>query len=366
MLAGGLVVVLLAVAGVTVLATRSHETAEPPAPAQGKPTLHSEESRTLIPRRLFAAGSPWNRRLPGGPGLDRRSSARVAALADEVEAQIAKGGYPAIAASSYSTPVYVVGAHQRKVKIRLDTGSWGDDLRRALASGVPIPANARPAAGTDAHMTIYQPSTDRLWEFWGTSKRSDGWHARWGGAMQHVSKDAGYYTPSAWPGLGAWQGWNWGATASSLPVAAGLITGQELLGANIDHALAIAIPAPCAGVFAWPAQRTDGTAAQTSICIPEGARLRLDPSIDVNTLGLSPVATRIARAAQRYGLIVRDRTGGSVSFYAEDVTTAGRAAYARSVWGNDPWWKMLDRFPWRHLQVLKMKLCTRAPCQQAR
>jgi hypothetical protein len=363
-LAGCLALVMLAV-GAVVLATRPRGTAEAPTPAQSKPTLHTEESRTPVPRRLFAARSPWNTELPANPVLDRRSSARVAQLASEVKAQIAKGGYPAVAASSYSTPVYVVGARQPRVPVRLDTGSWGDDLRRALAPGVPIPKQARPAAGTDAHLTIYQPSTDRLWEFWGARKRSDGWHARWGGAMQHVSTDVGYYTRSAWPGLRAWQGWNWGSTASSLPVAAGLITGNELRTGSIDHALAVAIPNPCARVFAWPAQRTDGT-AQMSNCIPEGARLRLDPTVDVASLGLSPVAAKIARAAQAYGLIVRDRTGGSVSFYAEDVATAGRGAYARTVWGNDPWWKMLDRFPWRRLQVLEMRLCSRAPCQSPR
>jgi hypothetical protein len=361
-LAGCLALIVLAVAAVViVLATRS----QAPREAESKPTLHSEESRTPAPRRLFATRSPWNTELPTTPDLDSRSSTRVAALADEVDAAIRKIGYPAVAASTYSTPVYVVGAHERKVRIRLDTGSWGDDLRQALASGVPIPKSARPAAGTDAHMTIYQPSTDRLWEFWGASKRPDGWHARWGGAMQHASTNMGYYGASAWPGLRAWQGWNWGATASSLPLAAGLITGKELRGNPIVHALAIAIPAPCARIFAWPAQRTDGT-AQSSNCIPEGARLRLDPKVDVSSLGLTPVAARIARAAQKYGLIVRDQTGANVSFFAEDAKTAGRAAYARTIWGNAPWWKMLDRFPWRRLQVLKMDLCSHAPCESSR
>jgi hypothetical protein len=63
---------------------------------------------------------------------------------------------------------------------------------------------------------------------------------------------------------------------------------------------------------------------------------------------------------------VRDETGNNVSFFAEDAKTAGRTAYARSIWGNAPWWKMLDGFPWRHLQVLKMDLCSRAPCESSR
>jgi hypothetical protein len=334
-------------------------------PRAHKPLPHQAESKSAASHRLFAADSPWNRALPANTDLDGRSSARVAALAAEIEAGIAKNAVPSVAGSSYSTPVYVVGAQQRKVSVHLDAGSFGASLQAALASGVPIPAQAKPAAGTDKHMTVYQPSTDRLWEFWGADKRPDGWHARWGGAMQHVSTDDGYYTPSAWPGLRSSDGWNWGATASSLPVAAGLVTGRELRRGRIEHALAAAIPNPCARVFAWPAQRTDG-AQQSTNCIPEGARLRLDPNVDVASLGLSPVGEMFAKAAQTYGIIVRDRTFATVSFYVEDVSTAGKTAYGRGVWGNGPGWNPLDRFPWRRLQVLAMKLCSRAPCTSTR
>jgi hypothetical protein len=179
--------------------------------------------------------------------------------------------------------------------------------------------------------------------------------------MQHVSTSDGYYTASAWPGLRVSDGWNWGATASSLPVAAGLITGRELRRGRIDHAVAVATPNPCARVFAWPAQRTDG-GQQTATCMPEGARLRLSPTVDVASLGLSPVGQMIARAVQDYGMIVRDRTFATVSFYVEDPRTGGKTAYSRAVWGDGPYWNILDRFPWRRLQVLGMKLCSRAPC----
>ena len=45
----------------------------------------------------------------------------------------------------------------------------------------------RPAAGPDAHMTIWQPSTDRLWELFQARKLADGWHASFGGAMSSTS-----------------------------------------------------------------------------------------------------------------------------------------------------------------------------------
>ena len=64
---------------------------------------------------------------------------------------------------------------------------------------VPIPANAQPAAGSDAEMTIWQPSTDKLWEFFQMQKEADGWHAAWGGAIDNVSQSPGYYTPTRGP-----------------------------------------------------------------------------------------------------------------------------------------------------------------------
>ena len=75
-----------------------------------------------------------------------------------------------------------------------------------------------PAAGPDAHMTIYQPSTDRLWELFKAAKQADGWHASFGGAMSSTSTSPGYYDAASWPGL---SGSFWGATATSLPVDRG-------------------------------------------------------------------------------------------------------------------------------------------------
>ena len=75
------------------------------------------------------------------------------------------------------------------------TALWVSSLQGA-SNQVPIPADARPAAGTDSQITIYQPSTDRLWEYWHFRREPDGWHARWGGAIDDVSNSPGYYSPS--------------------------------------------------------------------------------------------------------------------------------------------------------------------------
>jgi hypothetical protein len=287
----------------------------------------------------------------------------VRALVAGVKLEVSSGTGPWISETEYSTPFYVVAKGQPTVAVKLDTGSWGDELQAALAVGVPIPPRAAPASGTDGHMTVYQPATDTLWEFWKAVHRPDGWHASWGGVMQNVSSNPGYYMGSSWPGLTGPSGWNWGSTATSLPVIAGTVRIDELKAGVIPHALAMAIPEACARVFTWPAQRTDGT-SKAGNCLPEGAQLRLDPRLDLTKLHLPRVTRILAVAAQRYGIIVRDVSHHAVGFYAEDPTPSGTNPYvgAAGLYGGLRPWAFLPQFPWGRLQLLKMTKCTAAPC----
>jgi hypothetical protein len=306
---------------------------------------------------LFASTSFWNTRLPAVTPLDANSGAMVQSLAAEAQREMQARVGPWIATNNSSTPLYRVPHDQARVRVHLDAeGTPGEaSLQQAFAS-VPIPRNAKPAAGQDRHMTVWQPSTGRLWEFWQARRAADGWHARWGGAIRHVSRSPGYYTASAWPGSTH----NWGATATSLPVIGGTMTIDELERGSINHALAVALPAPRSGAFAWPAQRTDGTGSATAI--PEGARLRLDPRVDVAALGLPRVGEMIALAAQRYGIVVRDQTHKGISLFAEDPRGQRPNPYDRLFADQSPL-ELLAKFPWDRLQVLRMHLCARAPCR---
>lgn len=346
-------------APVSAPAVAFEPTGAPGPPPAGTSPLPPETAAA----RLFAPDSVWNQALATDAPLDPSTGSRMAAFQAEIRREISTGIGPWIAETSYSTPLYTVPADQPRVSVKLDTGAWGARLQQALDQGVPIPPSATPAAGTDGHMTIYQPSTDTLWELWRAVRQSDGWHASWGGAMQQVSQSPGYYTNTSWPGLQPSQGWNWGATATSLPVIAGTIMIDELRRGEIGHALALDIPNPCAQTFSWPAQRSDG-GLTTPDCMPEGARLRLDPSIDLSKLDLPPITRILAQAAQRYGMIVRDGTGRATGFYAEDPTPTGSNPYAGpdGFYGGLKPWKFLPQFPWDRLQLLKLSLCAKAPC----
>jgi hypothetical protein len=297
---------------------------------------------------LFSADSVWNRPDVASQPLGDQRLAQE--FAQEAESELKQGIGPWIETDTDSTPVYMVRPDQRCVPVRLDvTQAYGETLTKAFER-VPLPDNAHPAAGSDEHLTLIQPSTDSMWEFWRLRRVGGHWQAAWGGAMHDVSSNPGYYTAHSWPGARSY----WGSTATSLPVVAGTMTIGELERGQINHALAISLPNARKGVFASPAQRTDGTLT-TSGAIPEGATFRLDPKLDLKSLHLPRLVEMMAQAAQRYGIIVRDKTLHAIGFYAEDPTPLGTNPYTRLFDGKSPS-ALLASFPWKYLQVVKLNL----------
>jgi hypothetical protein len=246
-----------------------------------------------------------------------------------------------------------VPAGQPTVKVTLEQPSRAPALQSAWEA-VPLPSNALPAKGTDKHLVVWQPSSNRLWEFWRLEALSTGWQARWGGAIQSVSTNPGAYGTEAWPGATIW----WGASACSLSIAGGLITLEDLERGQINHALAMAVPAPRAKVFAWPAERTDGWSTEL-LSLPEGAHLRLDPNLDLAALKLPHLTLMMAEAAQRYGIFIRDKAG-NVAFYGQDPTPTGTNPYTglHGYYEGKTPQQLLAAFPWSHLELLSMELHT--------
>lgn len=307
--------------------------------AKGPDTPARAPTEVPTPPRPFSATSFWNTPLKANSRLDSRSDTYVG----EVRRQLIKS-LPWINTTKYSSPVYTVPAGQRTVRVKLDY-AYAPALQAALER-VPIPAGARPAAGADKTMVVWQPSTDTMWELWLTKRHTDGWHARWGGRMPNVSSNPGYFHEPR----------NWGATATSLPMLGGLIRLDEMKAGVIDHALAICLPETRAGWHSWPAQRTDGNVDQRD-AVPEGTRFRLDPDLDLGKIHMARTTRMIAVAAQKYGMVVRDK-GGAVSFYAEDPTPAaanpfaGANGYFRGRYPS----QLLEQFPWSHMQALQGSL----------
>jgi hypothetical protein len=352
---------LFATLGATSLAAVSVVAGLPLLGHGGTPAPAPSPTADSTGADFFAPSSFWNKPLPATAPVDPSSKQLVSALSLEISRERVAGSGPWIQTGESSTPLYTVPAGEPTQPVWLDrpVRPWNASWRKAF-SAVPIPANARPAAGRDRHMTIWQPSSDRLWELYRARRGLNGWHAAWGGAIEHVSQNRGYYDASAWPGSAP----NWGSTATSLPVIGGTMLINEIQSGHIDHALAFNVRDARAGAFAWPAQRTDGGGPVTDL--PEGARLRLDPALDIDSLGLPPMARMIAEAAQKFGIVVRDRTHHGAAFFAEDPAPTGGDPYhgQSGLFGGRMPDELLADFPWSRLQVLRMHLCTAAPCSR--
>ncbi len=103
---------------------------------------------------------------------------------------------------------------------------------------------------------------------------------------------------------------------------AGVIRVSEIKQRSIPHALVLQTDNVCAKIFRAPALKTDGL-SQRSDCIPEGARVQLDPALDLSKIaGLSPAERTVARALQVYGGYVIDRGDAPVSVSFERAVDA--------------------------------------------
>jgi hypothetical protein len=203
----------------------------------------------------------------------------------------------------------------------------------------PIPADAEPAPGDDGTMVIVDRAAGRTVELWQPVPLGDGsWRTSWG-------------TTTPLDGSGIPDVFGNGAGISHL---AGVVRVDEIAAGQIDHALVFSTNNACREEFRYPAVKTDGTSPRAD-CIPEGARVQLDPSIDIDTIRLSPAARAIARALQVYGAYAVDSGGSAMALYFEvaddaSFSTPG-ATYVAAGLKRD--YADLSEIPWRHLRVLR-------------
>ena len=295
---------------------------------------------------VFAPDSFWYTPIPKDVELHPYTNQFTQEIVRQKKAYY---GTVTINTSKYSSPVYVVDNKTAPVRVN----QWDCQKKGYKDSGlltqwaaVPIPSYAVPAEGTDMEMTVYQPSTDTVWEFWKAKKENGVWYACWGGRMENASKSTGVFYKY------------YGTTATSIPFLGGQITAEELERGEIRHAIGISlVDTEHYNILSWPANRSDGwNGNKVPYRIAEGQRFRLDPTIDVDALKLSKAGKIIAKAAQTYGFVVWDRAG-SVSLRAQNVysyTKLGKPNPYPALFENKPNYSVMEGFPWDRLQFLPM------------
>lgn len=299
---------------------------------------------------FFASDSLWRAPTPAGTALDPNSTAITnALLANRATAQ----GI----ATTLGVPIYIVGPDQPLVKVTVPNQT----LQQALLK-VPLPDNAVPGGTTDQRVAVYQPSTDLMWDFWKLTGGPGNWSASYGGRMVHTSTSPGYYRNVQTSSGEILEQPLWGGVACSFAMVGGVMTIAELEAGSIDHALCFAMGHTRQGEWAFPAQRTDGSLT-TADSVPEGARFRLDPNLDLASLSMPSFTRMMAKAVQTYGMLCNNQTGGGVEFRCETpdqyIAANGYNPYnagPHPLFGGNTPAQILNAFPWSHLQLVKMDL----------
>ena len=283
------------------------------------------------PDRWFSDDSPFNQPIKRGAAVDAASSAMVANLVRETGA----AGWP-ISVKKWSVPVYYADASVPKQDVSL-TSSWAPV--RTLR-GVPVPSGAQPDPSSDGHMAIIDRTTRCFYEFYRAVHSQDG------------VLTAGWANRGRLSGTGIQPG-AWSTRDSGFVNFAGLIRPRDLRRGVINHALVFSTMYSLKGRFVAPATSTGGAALPPppgAVAIPYGARLRLDPSLDLSTLGLTRWQRVVARALQVYGMYLGDTGGFSLgAVNPEGYSTNPYAPF----WGDEEY-AYLPASLVSHLQVLKL------------
>ncbi len=182
-----------------------------------------------------------------------------------------------------------------------------------------IPAKAEPAHNSDGSMSVYDLKagyvtllTDATYD-----ARTDTWSAS-GGTVTYLDSNgliAGTGQSDDPRNLGSHRGNN-GATS--------VVRLDMVKAGDVNTVLKVASGPVLANSWVFPMTGSDGNYRGTDPRVPpEGLRLRINPSINLDRLGLHPQALVIAKALQTYGMYLGD-SGGTTALKLEDTVREGR------------------------------------------
>ena len=165
----------------------------------------------LFPANVMSADNDLRKDISKAP-LAPNSAAVVATLNSQIASHW--DGTAAFNDNAYNAATFTVGPETKRIDLKFDNCQnkstvplqLYDPAYGAHFKNVPMPDNAMVSEGTDKEISIYDPATDELWEYWVVSKKSDGWYACWGGRMENASRSShflnGWRCNRNWPSGG--------------------------------------------------------------------------------------------------------------------------------------------------------------------
>lgn len=275
--------------------------------------------------------------IVNNPVIDADSAAIVSSLASTANGAIRCANMYDYGVTLVD-PATITAATPRYTVPLANDPAWGTS--QFSGSTIPIPNGTGIPPGTDGHVSVADPITNSVYSMWQAVHSNGTWSASWG-AKVDLHGDGRESAPGS-------------STASGLSAFAATIRGSEIAAGQIPHALFFSTDMAHTSAFRYPARKTDGdNLAGVPVPIPEGARVQLDPTIDVNAIpNITAAEIAIARALQTYGAYCGDKSGARMSFafeYVNDGTNPGQVYVDAGM----PWdYFDLSHIPWGSLRVL--------------
>jgi hypothetical protein len=290
--------------------------------------------------RFYSDASFWNTRIPASPSIDPNS-------ADMVSTSLAAFGGRGVINSGddWGIPLAYADAHSKTYTIECLLFGCETTVR------FRIPRYATPNTESDGHLAIYDPTTNQELDLWqgAYDPRTRTWAAS---SRTATASDWGAVCPEGKRCGG-------GGTAAGFLEFGGVIRPEEIAQGHIDHALVLSAPSVRAEYIACPATNywasLEPQYKRDPGALPLGARVQLDPEIDVDAKPWPAWEKVVAKALQTYGAYIAD-VSGSLELRGEANLDRGYDAWAEVGMTTFPK-PDLANLPWERFRVLTMASC---------
>ena len=278
---------------------------------------------------LFDVDSVWNTPIDANAPIDPESDTMIKRLILENE----QGANVDISVHEWSVTVFFADENTPRMDVELIQYWWS--YYRTIKD-VPILPETVPDPAGDGHLAIIDLAEGYAYEFWQAEKHDNGrWAASWG---NRIALDSNGIYPTGNSSRG-----------SGFASLAGMIWPEEFAQGKIEHALVVSIPSTKKSGPVPPATETDGRRSYWG-AIPIGARIQLNPELDLDNFEMSTYERIISESLQEYGAYVGD-TSGSIEFEAINPLSYTNDPYQGMF---DEHWILLDNIPLEEMRVLEL------------
>ncbi len=265
------------------------------------------------PTRAFSADSWWNTPLPESAPLHSSGTEILRYLRTGPESGRGCLTLAGAGESHWGQPIYDARPDDPTYRVRSVTQPL-QELRR-----LRIPVDAQAALNSDKSMTVYDRQKGYVVALTGAEYHEDDdeWSAV-GASITYLDSN-GLHVATGQSDDPRNRGSHRGNNGATMAIEL-----DEVRAGEIRHVLKGASGPEVANRYVFPMVGSDGDYEGSDPRVPpQGLRLRIKPSVDLDALGLDGEALVIARALQAYGFYIGD-SGGTTAIKLQNTYAEGR------------------------------------------